>query len=159
MQILNGIVNVHKRSLESLIHGSELFLTIRLMPPRVTAGVNLLYGDSSRESSKLGETKGPYKCLWYDALSARSFSDSGIETTIEKLAGQYKEADSFAELWLQDILVTPDDYFGETWFDKAQIVVFNNKRFKYLGAAKLGLAITAPYIVMVALKGSVGYVD
>lgn len=159
MPNLNGAVIVHKRSLENLIHGSELFLTIRLMPPRVTTGVNLLYGDSTRESSKSGETKGPYKCLWYDSLSARSFSDSGIETTIDQLAGQYKEADSFAELWLQDILITPNDYFGETWFDKAQIVVFNGRRFEYLGAAKLGLAITAPYVLMVALKGAAGYVD
>lgn len=158
MQTLNGAINAHKRSLEKLIHGSELSLTIRLMPPRTTVGVNLLYGDPNRETSKLGEVKGPYKCLWYDALSI-STSDRGIETTVDKLAGQYKEADSFAELWLSDVLVSPNEPFGLTWFEKAQAVIFNGHRFDYLGAAKLGLSTTAPYVIMIALKGAASHVD
>lgn len=158
MQTLNGIVNAHKRSLEKLIHGSELSLTIRLMPPRITSGVNLLYGDPTRESSKLGQVKGPYKCLWYDAINVGS-SDRGIESTVERLAGQYREADSFAELWLADVLVSVTDVFGLTWLEKSQAIIFNGKRFEYLGSAKLGLATVAPYIIIVALKGAAGNVD
>lgn len=158
MQALNGAIQAHKRSLDSLIHGSELFLTIRLMPPRVTSGVNILYGDATRETSKAGEIKGPFKCLWYDALSV-AIGGRGIETTVDKLAGQYKEADSFAELWLSDVLTDQADPFGVTWFDKAQAVVFNGKRFDYLGNAKLGLSTTAPYVIMIALKGAAGHVD
>lgn len=158
MHLLNGVVQAHKQNLNSLIHGSELFLTVRLMPPRTSAGVNILYGDPTRETSKAGETKGPFKCLWYDALAIIS-GPRGVEPIVQQLAGQFKEADSFAELWLGDVLVDTSDPFGNTWFDKAQAVVFNGKRFDYLGSAKLGLSTTAPYIIMVALKGAAGHVD
>lgn len=154
----NGIVNAHKRSLDNLIHGSELSLTVRLMPPRDTTGVNLLYGNPSRETSKLGETKGPFKCLWYDALTI-ALSVRGMEATVSQIAGQYREADAYAELWLNDVLIDQSNIFGLTWFEKAQAVICNGQRFDYLGGAKLGLATTAPYIIMVALKGSAGHVD
>ena len=155
---LNGIINAHKRSLKQLIHESELELSIRLMVPRVTTGVNILYGDPSRETSKAGPIKGPYKCLWYDALSI-GLSSRGMEPAVAQLVGHYREADSFAELWLDDVLVNKNDIFGLTWFDKAQVVLFNGKVFDFLGAASLGLATTAPYIIMVALKGAVGDVN
>lgn len=156
---LDNAVKQHKRLTEQLIKQSSLSLTIKLPAPKVTGTVNPLYGDMTRERSKAGETKGPYKCLWYDALTATSTSSSGVETTIETLAGQFVEATAFAEVWLNDVLVDPSNTSGKTWFEEGMYVIFNGQRYKYLGCAKLGLATSAPYFLMIALKGGAAYDD
>lgn len=159
MPQVNSLVQLHKQSVKGLIYNSDISLLIRLPAPIVSTGVNVLYGQPQRETLSTGDTKGPFKCLWYDALTAKTKGDNGVETTISQLAGQYREADTFAEVWLQDVLVDTTDPYGLTWFDKARWVIIGNKRYKFLGSAKLGLATSAPYFLMIALQGAVGYAD
>lgn len=165
MSLYQGIVNVHKRALSTLIKNSNVQITLRLAAPVTSVGVNPLFGDFNRELAKTGETKGPYNCLWYDALtlSRRSqlgmFRGKSMESTVEQLAGQYREADFFAELVLQDVLINQNDPHGLTWFDRAQWVINSGKRYKFLGAVKFSLSNSAPYAIVCALKGSVDYVD
>jgi hypothetical protein len=165
MSIFDGVVRLHKRALSQLIENSAVQITLRFAAPIAQTGVNPYFGDFSRETAKTGETIGPFKCLWYDALtlSRRSqmsmFRGKGMETTIEQLAGQYREADFFAELFLTDILVNQNDPFGLTYFDQCQWVINSGKRFKYLGSVKFGLANAVPYAIVCALKGATDYVD
>jgi len=160
-----GIVKIHKRALATLIENSGVQVTLRLAAPVVHTGVNPLFGDFNRETAKTGETKGPYNCLWYDALTLNRrsqtgmFRGKGMESTIDQLAGQYREADFFAELVLQDVLVDQNNPNGLTWFDKAQWVINEGNRYKFLGAVKFSLSTAQPYAIVCALKGAVNYTD
>jgi hypothetical protein len=156
-----GAVTAHKKHVKGLIRGSTQEILVRLPAPVVSSGVNPLFGDFTREDADTGTERGPYKCLWYDALSARSMSSTGagFETTVDRLAGQYREATAFAEMWLEDVLVDPLDISGHTWFDRAQTIVFDNMKYDYLGNVKIGLSTSAPYILLVVLKGGLGYAD
>jgi hypothetical protein len=155
---IDGAVNVHKKHVKDLIKGSAQEVTIRLPVDRVSSGVNPYFGDSSRETDDTGDTKGPYKCLWHHALSARSVgSPTGFETTVEVLAGQYRDATAFAEIWLEDVLTDEDDVMSPTWLDKAKDILYLDQKYDLLGESRLGLATAPPYILLVALKGSAGY--
>lgn len=162
MSVLTGTVNMHKRSLHRLINLSDVTLQIRLPVTNVAGTVNPLFGDLSRENNKTGDTVGPFNCLWYDAISAKSMGTGdtiGIEKVIEASPGQFREATAFAELWLQDVLIDQNDPLGPTWFDRALNVISLNRKYKVLGYAKLGLSVSVPYSLMVALKGGLGYDD
>lgn len=165
MSLYQGIVHLHKRALETVIANSEVQVTLRLAAP-ITQGVgNPLFGEFGRENAKTGETKGPYNCLWYDALTLNRrsqigmFRGKGMESTIEQLAGQYREADFFAELILREVLIDQNNPNGLTWFDKAQWVINDGNRYKFLGAVKFSLATSQPYAIVCALKGAVNYTD
>jgi len=163
--LFDGIVKLHKRALAMVIENSNVEITLRLAAPVVTTGVNPLYGDFGRELAKTGTTLGPYKCLWYDALTLNRrsqmamFRGKGMESTIEQLAGQYREADFFAELVLGEVLVDQNDTNGLTWFDKCQWVINRGNRYKFLGAVRFSLATADPYAIVVALKGAANYID
>jgi hypothetical protein len=163
--LFDGIVKLHKRALSMVIENSNVEITLRLAAPVTSVGVNPVFGDFNRELAKTGTTLGPYKCLWYDALTLNRrsqmamFRGKGMESTIEQLAGQYREADFFAELVLQDVLVDENNVNGLTWFDKCQWVINRGNRYKFLGAVKFSLATAEPYAIVVALKGATDYVD
>lgn len=163
--LYQGIVKLHKKALATIIENSDVQITLRLAAPIVQTGVNPLYGDFGRETAKTGDTKGPYNCLWYDALTLNRrsqmamFRGKGMESTIEQLAGQYREADFFAELLLQDVLVDQNDPNGLTWFDKTQWVINHGNRYKFLGAVRFSLATSQPYAIVCALKGATNYTD
>ena len=165
MALFDGIVKLHKRALAMVIENSNVEITLRLAAPVVTTGVNPLYGDFGRELAKTGTTLGPYKCLWYDALTLNRrsqmamFRGKGMESTIEQLEGQYREADFFAELVLGEVLVDQNDTNGLTWFDKCQWVINRGNRYKFLGAVRFSLATADPYAIVVALKGAANYID
>jgi len=165
LALYGGIVKVHKKALATLIENSGVQVTLRLAAPVVQTGVNPLFGDFTRETAKTGETKGPYSCLWYDALTLNRrsqmamFRGKGMESTIEQLAGQYREADFFAELVLQDVLIDQNNPNGLTWFDRAQWVINQGNRYKFLGAVKFSLATAQPYAIVCALKGAANYTD
>ena len=88
-----------------------------------------------------------------------SSTGTGFEQTVDRLAGQYRDATAFAELWLEDVLVDPKDISGDTWLDRAKELINDDKRFQLLGNVRLGIATTNPYILMVVLKGGVGYAE
>jgi hypothetical protein len=157
----SGALRLHKKHTKDLIRNSTQELIVRLPVELVSSNVNVLYGDFERETDSTGTEYGPFPCLWYDALSARSLSSTGtgFEPTVQSLVGQYRDATAFAELWLEDVLVDPKDISGDTWLDRAKEIVNENKRFQLLGNVRLGIATTTPYILMVVLKGGVGYVD
>ena len=160
MRALKKAVEVHKRQIKRLIYSSDISLIVRLPVPPVSTGVNPLYGDFSRETQDTGIEKGPYPCLWYDAFAAKALSESdsrGMEQMVMQSVGQFKEATSFAELWLEDVLIDKFDPSGQTWVDKAKYVGSQGQKYQVLGYAKLGLSTTSPYILIVALKGAVGY--
>jgi len=156
---VKGAVKAHRTHSKKLIRGSEQELTLLLPVARVSSNVNPLFGDPTRETDDSGSTIGPLKCLWYDALSAKSQSatGSGFEQSIQNLAGQYRDATAFAELWLEDVLTDPDDANSKTWFDEAKEIIYLGKKFQVLAEIRLGLATTAPYILMIVLKGGAGY--
>jgi hypothetical protein len=165
MALFTGIAERHKSVMANVIHSSDVQVTLRYAAPVTSAGVDPLYGDLNRETAKTGPTYGPFTCLWYDALtlSRRSqmsmFRGKGMETTIEQLAGQYREADFFAEFYLPDVLINQNDPYGLTYFDQCQWIINSGKRYKYLGAVKFSLANSAPYAMVVAVKGAVDYTD
>lgn len=165
MSLFNGAAKLHKAALDTLIQNSNVELTLRDAAPVVSTGVNPYYGSLSRETSKLGAEHGPFRCLWYDALTLTRgsqtgmFRGNGLGSTIEQLAGQYREADSFAELSLAELLIDENDPYGLTMFDRCQWVINETKRYKYLGSVRFGLAVVAPYAIVVALKGSVGLTE
>lgn len=155
----NKIVDVHKRQAKLLIRASDLTAVVRLPVAKTTSG-NPLFGDFSRETSTAGVEKGPFQCLWYDALTAKSMGkqdSKGVERIVENSPGQFREATAFAEFWLEDVLVDPSNPGGQTWFDQSQHVVVGGQRYKFLGYAKLGLSVSEPYLLMVGLKGGVGF--
>lgn len=154
-----SLVELHRSRIKQLIHSSDVECVIRLAAPKVTTNTNPLFGDFSRETSQAGETKGPFKCLYHDAFSARSISRSGSEVIKAVSIGQYQEATSFLEIWLEDVLEDPYDISGLTWFDRADSVVIRNNRFNVLGSSKHGLSVADPYILLVALKGGIGIND
>jgi len=155
----SGAILVHKRHVRDLIRSSDQELTIRLPVARTSSEVNPLFGDMTREANDTGSTIGPFACVWYDALSARSMgaSGTGFERTVETLAGQYRNATAFAEIWLDDVLQDTEEPAGRTWFDEAKHIVHLNNKYDFLGEVRLGLATAAPYIMMVVLKGGAGY--
>lgn len=155
---VGGAVAAHKKFSKELIRGSDQELLIRLPEPRITSGVNPLFGSSDREVGKTGDTKGPFKCIWFDALSARGTSSTGHEFGVERLMGQFREATAFAEVWLEDVLEDLADNAGATWFDKSQDVIYQGKSYEHIGEVRTGLATSAPYILMVVLKGGLGNV-
>lgn len=161
MSMLDGAVSMHQKAIKRLIDGSSLSLIIRLPMPVTGTSVNPFFGDLTRERNKTGQEMGPYNCLWYDAFSVRSSAPAGgsIESVIEKAAGQYREADSFAQLWLPDLLVDANDQAGQLWLDRALDVLFQNRRYKVIGYTRTGLATVTPYIATVALRGGLGYDD
>ena len=154
-----NLVELHRSKIKQLIHSSGVECTIRLAAPKVTTNTNPLFGDFSRETSQAGETKGPFKCLYHDAFTARSVSRAGTEAIKNTSIGQYQDATSFLEIWLEDVLENPYDISGITWFDRADSVIIRNNRFDVLGSAKHGLSVADPYILLVALKGGIGIND
>ena len=156
---VTGAVNAHKRHVKSLIYSSTEEVIVRLPVDLVDSGVNPLYGDFNRETDATGTERGPFKCLWYDALSAKSMSStgSGFETVIQGMAGQYESATAFIEIWLDDVLVDISERSGATWLSRAAHIIYDKHRFEYLGDVRIGLSTTSPYILMAALKGGVGY--
>lgn len=151
---VKGAVEVHKNHCFDLIRSSEQELTLILPISRTASNVNPLFGDFSRESDYTGTEKGPYKCIWHDALSARSVGPgTGYEPTRELVMGQYRNATAFAELWLEDVLQDISEPSGKTWFDEAKTVLYSGKYFQSLGEVRVGLATAAPYILLVVLKG------
>lgn len=154
-----GLRNVYDTQVKRLINGSNQKLTVRLPVTRVSAGQNVLFGDLNRETDNTGTTKGPFNCLWYDALSARGTSRSGPEDIVQRLAGQYQSATAFAELTLTDVLVDKAILTGDTWFDRAKDIIYEGQKFKYLASVRLGLSVGFPVILMVILEGGRGYVD
>jgi hypothetical protein len=84
-------------------------------------------------------------------------SGTGFERTVEALAGQYRNATTFAEVWLEDVLQDTEDPAGRTWFDEAKHIVYLGKKYDFLGEVRLGLATAAPYILMIVMKGGAGY--
>ena len=157
----SGALSLHRKHTRDLIRHSGQEVLVRLPVDRVAVGVNPLYGDFDRETDSTGDTVGPFKCLWYDALSSRSMSSTGtgFEQAVSALAGDYRDATAFAEFWIDDVLVDPTDISGHTWLDRAKELVNDNKRFQLLGNVRLGLATTTPYILMVVLRGGVGYAE
>lgn len=153
-----GAVALHKRHCKDLIRNSEQEAYVRLPVDRVSSAVNPLFGDLTRENDVSGETVGPFKCIWYDAFSAKSLNQTtGLEAERNLLMGQYKTATAFAEFWLDDVLIDQGEPLGKTWFSKAKHIVFLNQLYEPLGEARLGLATVAPYILMIVLKGGTGY--
>jgi hypothetical protein len=73
--------------------------------------------------------------------------------------GQYQEATSFLEVWLEDVLEDPYDISGLTWFDRADSVIIRDKRYNILGSSKHGLSVADPYILLAVLKGGIGLND
>ena len=161
MPNLTRLVEMHKRAIKSVIEQSDVQVTVRL-PVAITAGsVNPFFGDPARENNITGKEIGPFNCLWYDAFSVRSSSPSGgsIERMVEQSAGQFREADAFIQVWLEDVITDPNDIYSLTYFDQALHVIVLNKRYKILGLAKTGLSTSSPYILTVALRGGLGYED
>jgi len=158
---LAGLRNIYDAQVKALIEGSNQQITLRLPVVRVSSNVNRLFGDTDRETDTTGTVKGPFNCLWYDALSAtsRSATGSGHESIIQELAGQYQSAVAFAELRLADVLVSSSDTTGDTWFDRAKDVLYNGQNFKYVASVRLGLSIGAPVLLMIVLEGGRGYDD
>jgi len=156
---LKGLTSAYDKQTAQLIKGSSRELTLRLPVVRTSAGVNVLFGDLNRETDDTGTVKGPFKCLWYDALSARSRSGIGHESVVQRLAGQYQNATAFAELVLKDVLVTTTDIEGDTWFDRAKDVLSSGQKYKYVASVRLGLSVGSPVIIMVILEGGRGYAD
>lgn len=161
MHALARAVNIHKQQIKRLIYSSDVSLIVKLPVPTSSTG-NPLFGDMTREGNEAGVEKGPFYCLWYDALSAKTLAESdsrGMEQIVLQSTGQFKEATSFAELWLDDLLINKADPAGQTWIDKAQYVASQGQKYSVLGYAKLGLSTSSPYILIVALKGGLGYVE
>ena len=156
---LKGLTLAYDQQTSQLIKGSSRELTLRLPVSRIASGVNFLFGDTTRETDDTGTVKGPFKCLWYDALSARSRSPSGHETVVQRLAGQYQNATAFAELVLKDVLVKTTDIEGDTWFDRSKDILSNGQKYKYVASVRLGLSVGSPVIIMVILEGGRGYAD
>lgn len=158
---LTGAVQQHKNQTHNLFKASEQELLIRLPVPRVSAGVNPLFGDFTRETDTTGEEIGPIKCIWYDALSGRNTGQSGtgFEIAREAMAGRYRHATAFAEVWLDDVLVDLSKPRGETWVDYAKDIVYLDNIYEPIGEVRLGLATATPYILMIVLRGSAGLED
>ncbi len=154
-----GLKRAYDVQTKRLINGSDQTLTIRLPVARVSAGENVLFGNLGRETDDTGIIKGPFKCLWYDALTARGTSRSGPEEITQRLAGQYQSATAFAELRLEDVLVDVDSPTEDTWFDRAKVVIYKGQKFKYLASVRLGLSVGSPVLIMVVLEGGRGYAD
>ena len=154
-----GLRQAYDTQTKRLINGSNQTLIIRLPVARVSAGQNVLFGNLDRETDETGATKGPYNCLWYDALTARGTSRSGPEEVVHRLAGQYQSATAFAELRLEDVLVDTTALSGDTWFDRAQDVLYDGQKFKYLASVRLGLSVGSPVLIMIVLEGGKGYAD
>lgn len=154
-----GLRKAYDTQVKQLIQGSDQTLTIRLPVLRVSSGQNVLFGNLDRETDDTGTIKGPFSCLWYDALTARGTSRSGPEEVMQRLAGQYQSATAFAELRLKDVLVDLTAPVGDTWFDRAKEIIYEGQKFKYLASARLGLSVGAPVILMVVLEGGRGYAD
>ncbi len=154
-----GLKRAYDVQTKRLINGSDQTLTIRLPVTRVSAGENVLFGDLDRETDATGTIKGPFKCLWYDALTARGTSSSGPEQITHRLAGQYQSATAFAELRLEDVLVDLASPIKDTWFDRAKDVIYKGQKFKYLASVRLGLSVGSPVLIMVVLEGGRGYAD
>jgi len=159
MSLYGGLVELHRKKIKNLIHSSDVEALIRLAVPKIAVNTNPLFGDFTRETSIAGETKGPYKCLYHDALSARSISRAATEVIKNVTIGQYQEATSFLEIWLEDVLVDSYDISGLTWFDRADSVIIRNNRYNVLGSGRHGLSVADPYILLVALRGGVGVND
>ncbi len=158
---LAGLRNIYDAQIKALVAGSSQKITLRLPVARVSSSVNVFLGDTDRETDTSGTVKGPFNCLWYDALSARSrgVSGSGHESVVQELAGQYQSAVAFAELRLADVLVDTSDLVGDTWFDRAQDVLYEGQKFKYAASVRLGLSVGSPVLIMVVLEGGRGYAD
>lgn len=154
-----GLRQAYDTQTKRLIDGSNQTLTIRLPVARVSAGENVLFGNMERETDETGAVKGPFNCLWYDALTARGTSRSGPEEVVHRLAGQYQSATAFAELRLEDVLVDTTASSGDTWFDRARDVIYDGQKFKYLASVRLGLSVGSPVLIMVVLEGGRGYAD
>jgi len=157
---LSGAVNLHKKQAKALIRSSEQTVSLRLPVDRVSVSVNPLYGEFDRETDATGAEKGPYRCLWHDALSVRAMSQgmsTGINLVVTEAAGQYSEATAFAEVWLEDVLIDVTKPNGETWFDRAKEALHDESAYQVLGVLRTGLATVSPYLALVALKGSTGY--
>lgn len=156
----NSLEKLHKALIINLIRSSSRSLTFRFAAPRVQTGVNPVFGDPNRETSKAGETKGPFPCLWYDSLTAKSFGPTGLEPMISKLAGQFEDATEFCEVILDDVLEDVNNPSGLTWFDRAQYIIADHgKRFKYLGGIRIGLSVAHASIYFAALRGATGFDD
>lgn len=154
-----GTAAIHKNLSQALIASSSETLVVRMPVARISTGVNPFLGDTSRETVHSGVESSDIQCLWMDAisrLSLQSTNSQGIELAIQAMAGQYQDATSFAEVWLEDILNDTSDPYGTTLLDSAKEVVYRNQRYQVLGYARIGLPITAPYLAVIALKGGKG---
>lgn len=161
MPNLARLVGMHKQVIKALIDQSDVQVSIRLPIAQLPGATNPFFGNPARENNITGQTLGPFNCLWYDAFSVRSSSPSGgsIERMMEQSPGQFREADAFIQVWLEDVLTDPSNVYSLTYFDQALHIIIFKQRYKVLGVAKTSLSTSAPYILTVALRGGLGYED
>lgn len=143
-----GAVAAHRNMAESLIDSSEIEIYVKVKSARTspTTGASMFADLDDAESSEL---MGPFKALWVDADSARV----GTGSREGNLIGRFSTADVVIKVMLSDVLTDTTDPYGQTYFDQALDVIYNDRAFQVLGYDRYGLGTTPPYIIAAALRG------
>lgn len=138
----------HRKIALDLIHGSGETVDVIVPAPRTPSSTGAsLFGDLA-EDSPSPLTKGPYSCLWHEMIGT-----TVTDPVAAGLVGLYPTAKSYILCSLEDTLVDGDDPTGQTWFDRAEYVVYRGKKYDVLGTDRSGMANVAPYLLIVALSG------
>jgi hypothetical protein len=143
-----GAVAVHQNTAESLIDSStiEIYIRVKAALSSPSTGASMFADLDDAESATL---QGPFKSLWVDADSARV----GTGSREGNLIARYSTADVVIKVKLSDVLIDTTDPYGQTYFDQALDVVYNDRNFQVLGYDRYGLGTVPPYIIAVALRG------
>ena len=148
---LKGAVARHKKIARELINSSEKTATIvTVAEVQLIASGAPMFGRFNSGYEKQYTSFGPFNCVWLDADSAR-LADRSREAAV---IGRYPTAEIVAKFWLDDVSVTADDPYGETYFDRSDHVVSNGKKYRVLGYDRYGLGVSEPYMISVLLEGS-----
>lgn len=142
----------HKAIAKRVIHASTVscFLEVpdALTPVKSGSPMFADVGDGGKDKIILG----PYKCLWLDADRVRASSNAQEA----QFGARYIEADIVARVWLDDVLVNPQQVYGETYLDRSYHLICEGYYYNILGYDRYGVGNGLPYILSVALRGSSG---
>ena len=144
-----GAVATHKNIAESLINSSEIeiYIEVKAAKSSPSTGASMF---ANLDDAVTSELRGPFKALWTDADSARA----GVNSREGHLIARYSTAEVVIKVMLLDVLTDTTDPYGQTYFDQALHVIYNDRDFQVLGYDRYGLGTTPPYIIAVALRGS-----
>jgi hypothetical protein len=155
---LDRLAALHKKQFEQMVKTSGVDITLHF-PPDVTADMEEeghyddMYGASTWETTHDPGLTRTVRVLWSnDYMSPESIVPGDTSASLASLAVGPNAAHAIVRLPLVSALLRRDRPQGDTIFELAKSVFYQEQRFRIVGIKKTGLLPLGPYILWAGLR-------